>query len=82
MNATVSHNQIPVVHSIRKDVNREFLTIDVPEGWDDVKRISKTVLIYDGREFTFSGWNSDTNKAYFFRTYPFCGIQGVATFKD
>lgn len=67
MNATISPNEIPVTHSIRKDVNREFLTLDVPNGWDDVKKISKKVLTYDGRKFTFSGWNSDTNKCFFFR---------------
>jgi hypothetical protein len=65
--ATINPKEIPVVHSIRNDVGREFLTIDVPEGWDDVKKICKKVLTFDGRKFTFSGWNSDTNQCFFYR---------------
>ena len=65
--ATTAKNEIAVNHSSRPDVNREFLTIACPEGWDDVKKISKKVLLYDGRRFTFSGWNSDRNEAFFFR---------------
>lgn len=65
MNASISANEVPVVFSSRPDVGRDFLTIDVPNGWDDVKKISQKVLKYEGRSFTFSGWNSDTNKCYF-----------------
>jgi len=65
--ATINPNEISVVHNIRNDIGREFLTIDVPEGWDDVKKICKKVLTFDGRKFTFSGWNSDTNKCFFYR---------------
>ncbi len=71
MNAIISSNEIPVVYSDRD--GREYLTIDVPEGWDDVKKICKKVLTYDGRKFTFTGWNSDTLKCYFVRS------SGVAT---
>jgi hypothetical protein len=67
MNATIVKDEIAVTHSVRNDVQREFLTFDVPNGWDDVKKISKKVLEYDGRKFTFSGWNSDTNKCFFYR---------------
>ena len=65
--ASIDANKIPVVHSVHVDVNREFLQIDVPNGWNDVKKISARVLTYDGRDFTFSGWNSDRNVAYFYR---------------
>jgi hypothetical protein len=68
MKASILTNDIPVVYSHRPDVAREFLTIDVPEGWDDVKKICKKVLSYDGRKFTFTGWNSDTNQCYFARS--------------
>jgi len=66
-NATISPNEIAVTHSVRPDVDREFLTIDIPNGWDDVKKISKKVLIYDDRKFTFCSWNSDTMKCHFSR---------------
>ena len=46
---------------------REFLTIDVPNGWEDVKTLSTKVLEYQGREFVFTGWNSDHNHCYFAR---------------
>ena len=67
MNATILPNEIPVRYNVREDVQREFLTIDVPNGWDDVKKICKKVLLFDGRKFTFSGWNSDRNECYFYR---------------
>lgn len=67
MNATIAVNEIPVQYSYRPEVGREYLTVDVPEGWDDVKRICKKVLIYDGKRFTFTGWNSDTNRCFFMR---------------
>jgi len=65
MNATIAANEIPVKYTRREDVDHEFLTIEVPNGWEDVKKISKKVLVYDGKRFTFTGWNSDTNLCYF-----------------
>lgn len=79
MKATILHNDISVVYSHRPDVQREYLTIDVPNGWDDVKKISKKVLSYDGRKFTFTGWNSDTLQCYFARSLV-GGIEPIATF--
>lgn len=67
MNATIAKNEIPVRHDIRQDVDREFLTISVPNGWDDVKQLTKKVLLFENRRFVFSGWNSDTNECYFYR---------------
>lgn len=67
MNAQIALNEIEVTPSVRPDVNRKFLTIDVPNGWDDVKKISKKVLVYGGERYTFTGWNSDTLKCYFAR---------------
>lgn len=79
MKATILPNDISVVYSRRSDVAREYLTIDVPNGWDDVKKISEKVLSYDGRKFTFSAWNSDTLQCYFVRSLV-AGIDPVATF--
>ena len=67
MNATIMPNEVRVRHAVREDVGLEFLTIDVPNGWDDVKKICKKVLLFDGRKFTFSGWNSDRNECFFNR---------------
>jgi hypothetical protein len=67
MNATISENEIPVVHNIRLDIGREFLSVKVPNGWDDVKKISKKVLTYNSGKYTFCGWNSDTLECYFFK---------------
>jgi hypothetical protein len=66
--ATISKNEISVVYSNRADVNREYLTVDVPNGWDDVAKLTKKVLRYDGKAFVFTGWNSDTLKCYFVRS--------------
>lgn len=63
MNATISKNEIAVVYSSRDGI--EYLTIDIPNGWDDVAKLTKKVLRYDGKPFVFTGWNSDTLKCYF-----------------
>jgi hypothetical protein len=68
MNAVVSKNEVAVVYSNRQYVGREYLTIDVPNGWDDVAKLTKKVLRYDGKAFVFTGWNSDTLKCYFVRS--------------
>jgi hypothetical protein len=67
MDASILENKISVRHSIRPDVGREFITFDIPNGWDDVKKICKKVLLYDGKEFIFSAWNSDRNECFFYR---------------
>ena len=66
--ATISKNEIAVVYTNRQDVGREYLTIDVPNGWDDVKKLTSKVLRYDGKAFVFTGWNSDTLQCFFVRT--------------
>ncbi len=66
MNATIAPNEIPVTHSVRSELGREFLNIKI-DGWSDVAKISKKVLVFDGRKFTFTGWNSDRNECFFSR---------------
>ena len=44
------------------------ITVDIPNGWDDCKKICKRVLHYAGENYVFTGWNSDTNKAFFIRS--------------
>ena len=59
--------EIVVRHSVRPDVNREYLEVDCPNGWDDVKKLTAKVLLFDGRRFAWTGWNSDRNVSYFVR---------------
>jgi hypothetical protein len=50
----------------RTDVTgRGWLYLSVPNGWEDVEKVHKKVLTYDGRKFLFSGWNSDRNDCFF-----------------
>lgn len=65
--ATINPKEIAVTHTVRLDVNREFLTVECPYGWDDVKKLTNKVLTYEGRKFTFASWNSDYNYASFVR---------------
>jgi hypothetical protein len=66
MNATITNNQIAVRPS--ENESGKWLTIDVPNGWDDVKRISKKVLEFNGENYTFMCWNSDTMLCHFKQT--------------
>ena len=77
MKATIEPTEIPVRYCERPEVGRDFLTINVPNGWEDVKKLTKKVLTYDGRKFTFVGWNSDSMTMNF--TAPHGGSQAVAT---
>lgn len=66
MNATISPTEFAVKHAVRPDVQREFISFDI-SGWDEVKKLTKKVLLYDGRKFTFSCWNSDRMEIVFYR---------------
>lgn len=63
MNATILQNQIPVIPTERD--GDKWLIIQVPNGWNDVKQLTKKVLEYNGEKYIWTGWNSDTNQAYF-----------------
>jgi hypothetical protein len=65
MKATIAQKEIAVSHSIRPDVGREFLTVSCLDGWDDVKKLTKKVLTFEKKKFTFCGWNSDSLECYF-----------------
>ena len=65
-NATVLTDEIAVNHSIRPDVQREFLSFSI-SGWDEVKGLTKKVLLFDGRKFVFACWNSDRMEIVFYR---------------
>lgn len=67
MNASIAKNEIAVSHNVYPEDGFEFLTVFCPNGWDDVKKISSKVLVFDGRRFVYTGWNSDRDEAYFKR---------------
>lgn len=62
--ATVNLNEVSARHSFREGFGH-YLNIEVPNGWDDVKKLTKKVLRHDGRAYTFRGWNSDRNECFF-----------------
>jgi AAA+ superfamily predicted ATPase len=62
--ATVMNNAIPVKY-VNNDNGVSWITVDAPNGWDDVKKICKKVLVFDGKPHKFTGWNSDRNVAFF-----------------
>jgi len=73
---TCNLNELKVTYNERPDVGKDFLTFDI-EGWDDVKKICKKVLTYEGRKFTYCSWNSDYNYCNF--SAPHNGSSAVAT---
>lgn len=58
-NATIT-NLIPVEPRERDDDGSKWLVIRVPNGWDDVKKLTKKILEYKGETYRFMSWNSDT----------------------
>lgn len=65
MNATatiaeIAKNQIAILN-----YDGYALQVDYPNGWDDVKKLTTKVLLYDGKQFVWSGWNSDRNVSFF-----------------
>ncbi len=62
--AQIAKNEIAARYSFREGFGH-YLTIDCPNGWLDVKKLTKKVLKYDGRAYTFIGWNSDRNDCFF-----------------
>ena len=62
--ATINPNEVSARHTYREGFGH-YLNISVPNGWDDVKKLTKKVLRHDGRKYTFRGWNSDRNECFF-----------------
>lgn len=62
MTATISTDLLVVRPS---GTRPEYLIVSVPNGWDDVSKLTSKVLEFEGRHYGFTGWNSDRNEAYF-----------------
>lgn len=67
MQATIQDKLIEVRANTREDGGK-WLTIDLADGWDTLKRLTKKVLQYNGENYVFRGWNSDRNEAFFIQT--------------
>jgi hypothetical protein len=65
MKATILPNEISVEHTSRE--GREYLKFSI-SGWDEVSKLTKKVLFYNGNKFKFSCWNSDDLYCVFIRT--------------
>ena len=65
MTAKLEPTLIPITPITRADDGSHWLQISIPNGWDDVKKICKKVLSYEGRTYTFMSWNSDTLLCHF-----------------
>jgi len=63
--ATIDPKLIAVTPIQRPDDGTFWLQIDIPNGWDDVKKICRRVLRFEGRAYTFMSWSSDTMKCHF-----------------
>ena len=58
---------LPVVYTVRPEINREFLRFDLPNGSNDLNKISKKILSFKGKDFSFAGWNSEEMTCCFSR---------------
>lgn len=59
---------IPITPIVRADDGSHWLQISIPNGWDDVKKICKKVLEFEGRTYAFMSWNSDNYLCHFRET--------------
>lgn len=62
------------IRVIDHDRISDTLTVPAPNGWDDVRPLTARVLRFNGVHYTFSGWNSDRNVAYFKRSQSIAEI--------
>ena len=66
-NATIETNLI-AVEPTTDESGHKWLKIQVPNGWDDCKKLTKKVLKYNGETYVWRSWNSDYNYCYFIQS--------------
>ena len=74
MNETrIATNKVTVTKpvSIEGDL---YIEVAVPNGWDDVKKLTNKVIEVNQIDFCYTGWNSDRNIAYFKHNHRTVGI--------
>jgi len=74
MHAKLETTLIPIT-PITRD-GEHWLQIRIPNGWDDVKKISNRVLSFEGRTYVFMSWSSDTYLCHFKATDHVAEIVG------
>jgi hypothetical protein len=80
MQATVKPEDPSLVEISRHAVTDDgvhWIEIDI-SGWDDVRKTNKRTLIFEGREYGWSCWNSDRMVSVFKSPAPqrFATIKG------
>ena len=72
--ATIVENKIHIQrHSVTGELH--WLEIQVTD-WDDVKKLNRKILKFEGREYGWSCWNSDRMVSVF-RSPPFNGFASI-----
>ena len=67
---------VEVIAAHRADDNTYWLTVECPQGWADVKKLTKKILRFEGRIYRWRSWNSDRNVSNFLS----CPAESVAQF--
>ena len=62
--ARIATNKVTVTKPISID-GQLYIEVQVPDGWDSVKKIMDKVIEVNSLDFSYTGWNSDKNIAYF-----------------
>lgn len=73
--ASIAPNEVAVTYQTLGGY--ECISFPV-SGWDEVKGLQAKVLVFDGRQFRFTGWDSDRNVCFFKRSNA--SEPNVATF--
>ncbi len=71
--ARIAVNKVTVTKpiSIEGDL---YIEVQVPHGWDDVKKLVNKVIEVNQLDFSYTGRNSDKNIAYFKHKHKTVGI--------
>ena len=60
----IATNKVTVTKPISID-GQLYIEVQVPNGWDSVKKIMYKVIEVNSLDFSYTGWNSDKCIAYF-----------------
>jgi hypothetical protein len=60
----ITINKVTVTKPISID-GQLYIEVQVPDGWDSVKKIMDKVIEVNSLDFSYTGWNSDKCIAYF-----------------
>ena len=60
----ITINKVTVTKPISID-GQLYIEVQVPDGWNSVKKIMDKVIEVNSLDFSYTGWNSDKCIAYF-----------------